>query len=203
MRNSEFECVSGHHEPLNWDAVYEHLGCPAIRTAMEVGIGPFDISTLPMFKAMEPLKLVGVDPIPAYGRIASEKTGATIHSVAINNKSGFVGLIYNEGSSFMAGTESPTPMSGVPHDVPCITFDEIDDGEIDILNLDCEGAEIHVLSCMTSRPMAIGIELWPMMKATAGCTHWLEQNGYECVHSDGPMGETQLWLRKNVPEQEF
>lgn len=77
------------------------------------------------------------------------------------------------------------------HVVPCMTWDEIDTGQFEVLLLDMEGSEWSVISRLVSRPLVITIE----MEWRAGRRHGGWQNphqkeihrklldlGYACVH---------------------
>jgi hypothetical protein len=66
--------------------------------------------------------------------------------------------------------------------VECRTFDELDDGTIDLLSVDTEGSEWYVVKKLVSRPVVISVE-------THGKSYlnpyygeircWMAANGYE------------------------
>ena len=58
------------------------------------------------------------------------------------------------------------------------TFELFDPGDIDVLNIDCEGMEWAVCSCLRSCPQLIGIELWPAYPHRQACLDWLVAAGY-------------------------
>ncbi len=66
-------------------------------------------------------------------------------------------------------------------EVECVTFDEIDNSEIDLLSIDTEGAEWHVLKNMISRPKIVSVETHgkfytnPNLKKIK---QWIKENNY-------------------------
>lgn len=72
--------------------------------------------------------------------------------------------------------------------VDSASFDEVDDGNIDILSVDTEGHEWFVIKNMKSRPKYIVLEthgeeyINPYMK---NITMWMDQNGYNTLRKDG------------------
>lgn len=90
-----------------------------------------------------------------------------------------------------------------PHvNVPAIPFSWIDNGEIDVLNLDCEGSEWNVLAGMTSRPKMIYVE----MRAGLGYVNpnaekiraWMTENDYALRPSSSlpDPAFNELYVRK-------
>lgn len=69
------------------------------------------------------------------------------------------------------------------------TIKEIDNGKIDILLLDCEGAEWFVLENLISRPYAISIELFDGQyyknPNLYKILEWLKENNYEQAANKG------------------
>ena len=63
--------------------------------------------------------------------------------------------------------------------VATVPFSVLDDGEIDLLNLDCEGSEWYVLEKMKSRPRILQVELYPKHGHHREISAWLEAHGYQ------------------------
>ena len=78
--------------------------------------------------------------------------------------------------------------------VKVVPFDTIDDGRIDLLNLDCEGSEWAVVKNMRSRPRFIQIELYPQHGHRAELEGWLRDNDYQCVKRWG--NANQILVRR-------
>lgn len=167
----------------------------AIRTVCEVGIGPRDISMLPFFQPGKNCqRLIGVEPNPEFLLWAREMPGIELHSVAVAEKRGKATLLLNGGSSFIRGSWSPTPATGDKSvEVETVPFSEIDTGDIDVLNLDCEGGEWVALSQMKSEPWLIGVEVWSGNPDRERILNWLISSGYVPILSTGPEGETMIW----------
>ncbi len=174
------------------------------RTVCECAIGPIDISMLKLFCTSDGRldgcrKLIGIEPHPQLMATAKSHlpSSAILIEKAIASNSGekHRALVDNGGSSYLQGTWSPTPrhQGGVFFDVECIEFGDVDDGEIDILCLDCEGMEMRALSTMKSRPVMILIEIWKSNPFALHLEQWLESNGYVQRIATGPEGETRLY----------
>lgn len=166
-----------------------------LQTVCEVGIGPRDISMLPWFEGRARCRrLIGVDPNPEFCAWARKMPLAEIHECAIGPEEGMARLILNGGSSFLDGNWSPTPApDAATLLVQVKRFDEIDPGDIDLLNLDCEGGERHVLSRLHSQPVIIGVELWHGNPDREWIITWLQERHYQLRATTGPEGETMIW----------
>ncbi len=90
--------------------------------------------------------------------------------------------------SFVEGTISPILKHPTWHkvsrqakaiSVPAVPFRTVDDGTIDVISIDCEGSEWHVIGNMASRPKVLSVEI--------GAAHNEE---YTNEHHDRIMG----WL---------
>lgn len=182
---------------INWS---ELIGSRDVVTAVEVGIGPLEISALPYFvESMVPC-VIGIEANPDIAAKAKDALqGAEIINRAVWDVSGIeITLNENGGSSAVDGIWCPTRAhSGKQHKVQTIDFADFDSaGIIDVLNIDCEGCEHHVLGRMNSRPELIGIELWPNYPQAGWCEQWLLENNYEPIFATGPMSETHIWRLK-------
>ncbi len=170
------------------------------RTVCECGVGPLDISIAPSFVG-KCSRLLLVEPHPEQfkkvcdffeSKEATQKV--TFVEAAIGFEEGEAELILNNGSSYLDSTWSPTPVKE-PTKIKTlkIRFDEIDDGNIDVMNLDCEGMEWAVLKNMKSRPELLVIEIWEANPYKAEIMRWLEENHYTLRFSTGPTSETHLF----------
>lgn len=172
------------------------------RTVLEVGIGPLDISMLPHISIYQAHRIVGVEPHPTTLAKAKEACPHChlLHGAIVSPsyKESFVDLQMNPsaGSSALVGGWCPSPSQGSVISVPALHFEDVDDGEIDIINIDCEGAEWHVLEQMRSRPALLGIELWNQYPQRSECLNWLAENNYHPLWSSGPEGETLVFFRE-------
>lgn len=94
----------------------------------------------------------------------------TIHPYAIWEEPGWFPFHLEGASSYIHGVTAPPCFANdgiVPSDRPdewtievlAKTFDEFDDGTIDIIDIDIEGAEWHVINKMISRPKCIIVEM--------------------------------------------
>lgn len=99
---------------------------------------------------------------------------------------------YAQASSYLKNTKSPFSIAHgdlksneLNHTVECRKFGQFDNNNIDILLLDCEGSEWHVLSDLHSRPTIISIEMGllegvsyvnPFADEIMG---WMNRNNYE------------------------
>jgi hypothetical protein len=161
----------------------------------EVGVGPADISMIQSFTiGCNCTGIIAVEPNPEYQ--VNLPAGTQLYKAAIASHYGKGRLFLQGGSSALEGTFMQ------PHgkfmDVELIPFSSVDPGNIDVLNIDCEGCEHCVLDQLRSRPRIIGIEIWPNDPFGIHNITWLESNNYRIVASSGPCGETQVWA-KNHP----
>lgn len=184
---------------VDWKWLVRPMSSPyRIRTVMEVGIGPEEISMLPYFARPAPIeRLVGVDPHPEFAKWAA-KVCDDVYEVAVGEKHGEAVLLENGGSSYLSGNWSPTaaPDGSKETKVKVVPFRDLDDERIDILNVDCEGGEWAVFSQMKSNPLLIGVELWAQNPDRARIIEWLVARSYALRFTTGPEGETMIWSRE-------
>ncbi|TRX60868.1 FkbM family methyltransferase [Fulvivirga sp. M361] len=119
----------------------------------------------------------------------------TLYPVAAYYKNGTVSLYRRAASTFL-GDSGPSPAmvndryetsDDDKFEVEAKMFSEIDDGTIDLLSVDIEGAEWYVIQHLVSRPMVISVEthgkyyINPKLKEIED---WMEQNGYIIWYKD-------------------
>jgi FkbM family methyltransferase len=138
-----------------------------------------------------------VEPVPQQAQAAEQKLGSKVHQVAIGMNPGRRTMLYNNGSSYLKDTWAPSMTGQKEFDVDVVTFDTLDDGQIDIMNLDCEGQEWAVLSKMTSKPKLMSIEIDEYNPDRNLILQWLKDHDYALRVFNGP-GQTQVWTKKGI-----
>lgn len=114
--------------------------------------------------------------------------------VAVFDYNGTVKLAQRASSTFISSIKSPAVVNDSyaireedEFEVPAVTFDTLDDGRIDLLSIDIEGAEWFVLKHMKSRPGVISIETHgkyyvnPYLKEI---DQWVNSNSYKIWYRD-------------------
>lgn len=114
--------------------------------------------------------------------------------VAVFDYNGTVKLAQRASSTFISSLKSPAVVNDSytikeedEFEVPAITFDTIDDGKIDLLSIDIEGAEWFVLKHMKSRPAVISIEThgkYYINPYFEQIDQWMKANGYKLWYKD-------------------
>lgn len=171
----------------------------------------------------EDCRLDIVEPVPrnlaAIREIYKDYPNVFVHSYAVWKESGPLKMYDLERVSYVDGVASPAigtydgmaapnvvarTLSYKPKEenlveVEAVTFDQLDDGSIDMLDLDMEGSEWYALEKMVSRPKIIVVETGvrrnhPFMKEIDG---WAEENGYiEFAHED-----SNSWFKRPMKER--
>lgn len=133
-----------------------------------------------------------VEKIKAYFKTAAD---LTIHPVAIYDYTGTLVLVNRDASTFAADLKGSPALINDKYtikaedkfEVPCTTFDTIDDGSIDLLSVDIEGGEWFVLKHMKSRPDVISIEthgkkyINPFIQEILD---WMDKHNYQVWYKD-------------------
>lgn len=167
---------------------------PAL-TVCECAVGPLEISIAPSFVGLCD-RLLLIEPVPYLAQEASRMLGTKVLQVAVGLEAGKMKMVDNGGSSYLEGTWAPTPVDKNMFDVDVVTFDTIDDGQIDILNLDCEGQEWAVLSRMKSEPKLLAIENMETNPYYKEICQWLKDHEYVMRFFTGPWAETQIYTKE-------
>ena len=118
-----------------------------------------------------------------------------IEDVAVADESGTLTFYRTGASTFGSNVpQSPAlvndnyqPKQTDTFDVRAVTFDEIDDGTVDVLSIDVEGGEWYVLRHLRSRPSVISVETHgkryvnPFLNEISA---WMHAEGYGAWYSD-------------------
>ncbi len=184
---------------LEYDDLLKHF--------CEVGVYEYNYSRV--IKQIEAGKRVTlVECFPRCVQDLREKTkdrpNVTIHDVAIYDSVGEMTMTDVGASAFLNGLDGKTPahQNGYSHlhfgnfKVKTDTFDKYDDGTIDALFVDIEGAEWYVLKYMKSRPQIIEVEThYDKYKNPhlLEILEWMNVNGY--VQLDKTDADT-IFVRK-------
>lgn len=180
---------------LDWIA--EKMGILPALTVCECSVGPLEISTSPGFVGKCD-RLLLIEPEPHMAEEAQRVLHAPVLQVAVGLGPGRQLMRYNNGSSFLEGTWAPTPIGERTFEVEVVTFDTLDDGQIDILNVDCEGQEWAVLSHMKSEPKLLAIENCDDSPHYKEICQWLKGHDYIMRWMTGPWAETQIYTKKGL-----
>lgn len=182
-----------------------------IKHAAEVGVYLPETSNILKF-IEDGIKATLVEADPEYVKKNREYfrtfSNVEIYPYAVWDKSGFIKLNKAESSTFAEGlTSSPAIVNDkyISDTVNMITveaktFDEIDDGSIDLLSVDIEGGEWYVIKHLVSRPDVISIEThWknysnPFLKEIYD---WMTENDYGVWYKD--KSDT-VFYKKNLFE---
>ena len=120
----------------------------------------------------------------------------TLHEVAIFDREGEIELVQREASTFVSELTASPAIQNDGYQVAekdkfvvrALPFDKIDDGSIDLLSIDVEGAEWFVIKTMRSRPAVISLETHgaayvnPYMNEISS---WMRDNGYRSWYLTG------------------
>ena len=164
----------------------------------EVGVYHPDTSNIYGF-VMDGVRATLVEPEPNSIRLIRERFGErenmTLHTCALADAEGEVEFCHRESSTFLASLDcSPAIVNdryekstGDMFTARAVTFDQIDDGSIDILSIDTEGSEWYVLKHMVSRPKVISLETHGGAYRNPyrdEITQWMRGNSYLLWYKD-------------------
>jgi len=180
---------------LDWIA--EKMGILPAMTVCECSVGPLEISIAPGFVGKCD-RLLLIEPEPHMAAEAERALNTKVLRVAIDFQPGRRIMVYNNGSSYLKDTWAPTQTGESHFLVDAVTFDTLDDGQIDILNLDCEGSEWAALSRMRSEPKLLAIENCDDSPYYHEICQWIKEHGYIMRWMTGPWAETQIYTKKEL-----
>lgn len=180
---------------LDWIA--EKMGILPALTVCECSVGPLEISIAPSFVGKCD-RLLLIEPEPHMATAAEQALNTKVLKVAVGFQTGRQFMMYNNGSSYLKSTWAPTQTGTKEFVVDVVTFDTLDDGQIDILNLDCEGMEWAVLSHMISEPKLLAIENCDDSPYYKEICQWLKGHDYIMRWMTGPWAETQIYTKKGL-----
>ena len=136
--------------------------------------------------------LVEPDPksVRAIRKAFTDQDNITIHPVAILDRKGQIELVRRGPSTYLAGLEVSPALVNDEYQfdqadtftVEATTFDEIDDGSIELLSIDVEGSEWYVVQGLVSRPAVISAETHGALYTNprlAEISAWMAANGYD------------------------
>jgi FkbM family methyltransferase len=147
----------------------------------------------------EGVKATLVEAHPTYvemsRRFFQGKKNVTIHPVAVYEEEGEISLLHRKASTFLEIIQkSPSIVNDYyqPEEedritVKCTKFSTIDDGSIDLLSVDIEGAEWYVIKHLVSRPMVISVETHGKRYKNpyiSEIKNWMEANDYAAWYRD-------------------
>jgi FkbM family methyltransferase len=126
----------------------------------------------------------------------ANRNNVQLHACAVCDFDGEVELYFRGSSTFVASLDTSPAMVNdqfrkeeqEAFRVPCVRFNAIDDGTIDLLSVDIEGGEWFVLKHMKSRPKILSIETHggayknPYFREIH---RWMSEHGYRLWYRDG------------------
>ena len=130
----------------------------------------------------------------------------TIFPVAVWSTSGTIRLSRAAASTFVSELESSPAIVNDKYkvnidnsfEVKCVVFSEIDEGNIDLLSIDIEGGEWHVIRNLRSRPKVISVETHgkyytnPFLKEIR---RWMSEQNYMVWYKDA---SDTVFVRRGV-----
>lgn len=168
---------------------------PRPKVVWEVGANhPNQVHVAPLIGDAERVELF--EPHPYYAEELRKFFGTggkvTVHEVALSDQRG-PRLLRDDGcSSYLDGVASPRASVGnEPSNkvtVICRTVDYYDRGDIELLAIDTEGSEWHVIKGLVSRPWLICVEMgWQHYRNPYAeeIRNWMGLQGYRMVETDG------------------
>jgi FkbM family methyltransferase len=165
-----------------------------LRHICEVGVFLPEMSNILDFIVKDRLRTTLVEPdlrsIAAIRDYFRDYNNVTLLPYAVYDRHGVLELVQRSASTFVSTL--PYSPAQINDDyqireedrftVECRTFNELDDGTIDLLSVDTEGSEWYVVNKLVSRPAVISVEthgksyLNPFYREIGG---WMAANGYE------------------------
>jgi FkbM family methyltransferase len=165
-----------------------------LRHICEVGVFMPEMSNILDFIVKDRLRTTLVEPDPksiaAIREYFRDYENVSLLPYAVYDHHGVLELVQRNASTFVSTLPySPAQINDDyqirkedTFTVECRTFDELDDGTIDLLSVDTEGSEWYVVKKLVSRPVVISVEMHgksylnPYYSEISG---WMAANGYE------------------------
>lgn len=124
-----------------------------------------------------------------------KEANMTLHAVAIYDYNGTLTLVQRNASTFVSDLKASPALVNDKYtlaeedkfEVPCATFDTIDDGTIDLLSVDIEGSEWYVIKNLKSRPKVLSIETHGKSYVNPFLIEilaWIEKENYQVWYKD-------------------
>jgi len=118
-----------------------------------------------------------------------------IHPVAVWDTPGTLTMARAASSTFATALASSPALvndryrlrEATTFEVPCVQFSDLDDGTIDLLGIDIEGADWYVLKHLRSRPRVLAIETHGKYYTNpflSQIKQWLHAHGYVLWYKD-------------------
>ncbi|MCK4863958.1 MAG: FkbM family methyltransferase [Gammaproteobacteria bacterium] len=164
----------------------------------EVGVYLPQTSNIGAF-TKEGIRSTFIEPDPnsieAINKYFKDMDNVNIHPVAIFDKAGSVELVQRKASTYLKILDSSPAIINDEYTlddedtftVDAVTFNQIDDGSIDLLSIDIEGGEWFVIKHMVSRPLVLSIETHGAMYINPYIDEikkWMSKNGYIVWYMD-------------------
>lgn len=156
---------------LNDKSLFERIAETNFKPAHVAEVGVYKPQTSNIYHFIKAgIKTTLVEPDPkSILQIKEHFSGhnnVTLHEVAIFDRTGEIELVQREASTFVSELKASPAILNDNYQVnetdkfvvQAMPFDKIDDGTIDLLSVDVEGAEWYVLKTMQSRPIVISLE---------------------------------------------
>lgn len=162
----------------------------------EVGVGPLSMCYGALIWDDPRVEYIGFEPHPEYYRqvltAAAGRPNVQLHNIAIGDEDGRMNLCVDGTSSALENVNSPffqlrgSRPEGVVCEVDVRKMSRYDNGKIDVLRIDTEGAEYLCLKHLISRPKQIVIEMYDDMASYINpylydIEKWAKTNGYKKI----------------------
>jgi len=166
----------------------------SVHHVCEVGVFMPEMSNILDFIVQDRVRTTLVEPDPksiaAIREYFKDYSNVTLLPYAVYDHHGKLELVQRNASTFVSTLPySPAQVNDEYHirkedtfTVECRTFNELDDGTIDLLSVDTEGSEWYVIKELVSRPVIISVETHGKLYRNpfyAEIDGWMTGNGYE------------------------
>ncbi|MBI1422069.1 MAG: FkbM family methyltransferase [Gammaproteobacteria bacterium] len=180
--------------------IYRKLKKKGFHPAHVAEVGVFHPETSNLYDfVMDGVRTTLVEPEPESIKLIKKyfcgKKNVELHEVAVYSRPGKISLAHRQASTFVIDLESSPTIVNDGYivnendiiEVEAKTFDEIDDGTIDLLSVDIEGSEWFVIQNLVSRPAVISLETHGAIYTNPKLqelSSWLLKNGYSKWYKD-------------------